>query len=547
MSPRPAPNQWFRLLLAFGFLSAVVARGEFAATTSETHFTVDTGAGLVFRIDRDDGDVESILFQGKELQTRGRKSGINSGLGGHGTTTRLAVNPESAVITVETDETNGVVKNLTHYYIARKGVNAIIMATHAEHPPSNGELRWITRLRAENFPKVVEASDLRGTRGPIESKDIFGRFDGTTRSKYYGNQRAIDLSDRGVAGPGIGLLMIYGNRESASGGPFFRDIQNQSGSNVEVYNYMFSGHNQTEPFRPGVLHGPYILSFRSGGKPAIPDLRFVASLGLKGYVGADARGELTLDRLDGRVSGFDYVISVSNERSQSWGRIGSADGSLRLVGIKPGRHLLRVYKGELEVESREVEITAGRVTRTGPIAITRDPSARSALWRIGEWDGTPLEFRNGRNITLMHPSDKRQASWKCPPFLVGQSRASDFPSCQWADVNANQRIDFHLAEIPDDGLSLRVGITAAFAGARPRVNLNGRWNSPIPESSRQPDSRSITIGTYRGNNHTFTYRLPSSALRKGANFLTLSPVSGRTGDAFLSPGYAIDCVDLLAE
>lgn len=532
--------------MAFGFLAAVgTVRADFSAVTEEKFFTVDTGAGLVFRVVRDNGDLDSIQFEGRELQTRGRKSGINSGLGGHGTSTRLATTPDTAIITVETDETNGVVKNLTHYYIARKGVNAIIMATHAERPPSNGEMRWITRLQAEHFPRVVEASDLRGTRGAIESKDVFGRADGTTRSKYYGNQRAIDLDARGVAGPRLGLLMVYGPRESASGGPFFRDIQNQSGSNVEVYNYMFSGHNQTEAFRPGVLHGPYALSFSSGAKPAIPDTRFVGSLGLKGHVGPGERGDLAIERIDGRVAGFEYVVSVSNEQSQAWTRVTSPDGSARVAGIKPGRHVLRVFKGELEVENREVEITAGQVARAGAISIGGDPSARAAIWRIGDWDGTPLEFRNGRNITLMHPSDKRQLPWKCPPFRTGTSRAIDFPSCQWADVNSGQRIDFSLAEVPREGLELRVGITAAFAGGRPRAGVNGRWNSPIPRPSSQPDSRSITIGTYRGNNHLYTYRIPASALRPGGNSITLAPVSGRTGEAFLSPGYAIDCVDMV--
>jgi hypothetical protein len=35
------------------------------------------------------------------------------------------------------------------------------------------------------------------------------------------------------------------------------------------------------------------------------------------------------------------------------------------------------------------------------------PSTASALWRIGDWDATPLEFMNGAHINVMHPSDVR--------------------------------------------------------------------------------------------------------------------------------------------
>lgn len=48
---------------------------------------------------------------------------------------------------------------------------------------------------------------------------------------------------------------------SSSGGPFFRDIDNQNGdTDNEIYFYMNSGHTQTEAYRQG-LHGPYALTF----------------------------------------------------------------------------------------------------------------------------------------------------------------------------------------------------------------------------------------------------------------------------------------------
>src|SRR5256886_16736191 len=83
---------------------------------------------------------------------------------------------------------------------------------------------------------------------------------------------------------------IMGNRESSSGGPFFRDINNQGGSQQELYNYMNSGHTQTEPYRMG-LHGPYALVVTSGEAPsADPDMSWMGELGLMGWVSERGRG-----------------------------------------------------------------------------------------------------------------------------------------------------------------------------------------------------------------------------------------------------------------
>ncbi len=65
---------------------------------------------------------------------------------------------------------------------------------------------------------------------------------------------------------------------------------------------------------------------------------------------------------------------------------------------------------------------------------------------------------------------------------------------------------------------------------------------------RQPQSRSFTIGTYRGNNATFICRIPASAFVIGENTLTVTPVSG-TGDLgpWLSAGWAYDAIQIDAE
>uniref|UniRef100_UPI003A86F84D polysaccharide lyase family protein n=1 Tax=Streptomyces sp. Agncl-13 TaxID=3400628 RepID=UPI003A86F84D len=65
----------------------------------------------------------------------------------------------------------------------------------------------------------------------------------------------------------------------------------------------------------------------------------------------------------------------------------------------------------------------------------------------------------------------------------------------------------------------------------------------------QPSTRDLTTGSYRGNNHTFVFNVPSSAWSSDAtqyNVLKINVVSGSTGSGFLSPGTSFDCIDLLA-
>ncbi|HEX8198963.1 MAG TPA: polysaccharide lyase family protein, partial [Isosphaeraceae bacterium] len=80
-------------------------------------------------------------------------------------------------------------------------------------------------------------------------------------------------------------------------------------------------------------------------------------------------------------------------------------------------------------------------------------------------------------------------------------------------------------------------------GARPKIAVNS-WSSANPAASAQPGTRSLTVGSYRGNNATFTFNVPASAFVAGTNTLTIVPISGITGSGFLSPGYSVDCVDM---
>ncbi|MCS0658622.1 rhamnogalacturonan lyase B N-terminal domain-containing protein [Massilia terrae] len=514
----------------------------FGVTAASGYLTVSSGAGLVFKVNQSSGDITSITYNcGPELQAQDKFSQISSGLGAAAS---YSVNGTVAKITIPTS-------TLTHYMLVRQNDNAIYMGTYISAEPTVGELRWVTRLAKSVFTGVPAESNLTGNTGAIESTDIYGMADGTTRSKYYGNQAAKDLAIRGVTGSGIGVFMAYGNRESSSGGPFFHDIQNQTGfpetnnpgGDVHVYNYMNSGHNQTEAFRTG-FHGPYALVFNDGSTtPAVPDMSWMSTQGLQGWVDATGRGGASGAGLTGMDASYSYTVGFANSAAQYWATATSS-GAFSLSDMKAGTYTMTVYKGQLAVYTEQVTVTAGSTTSLPSRAINNDPSATTALWRIGDWDGTPLEFMNGTSINVMHPSDVRNAAWGPVSYSVG-SAFTTFPAAQWkTGVNNPTTVTFNLTAAQIAAHTIRIGITAAYASGRPQIQVNS-WSSSNPAASTQPSSRSLTIGTYRGNNTTFTFPVPSTAFVVGTNTLTINAISGSSGTAFLSPGFSYDALDML--
>ena len=83
------------------------------------------------------------------------------------------------------------------------------------------------------------------------------------------------------------------------------------------------------------------------------------------------------------------------------------------------------------------------------------------------------------------------------------------------------------------------------ASSRPGIKVNAWVPSKHLEASSQPNSRSFTVGTYRGNNALFSYTIPASAFVADANTLTITPVSGEKDlDPWLSAGWAYDAIQL---
>lgn len=484
----------------------------FGVTNNGGLLTVDTGAGLVYQVNRG-GDIPSIKLNGNELNLTNQSSCVNSGFGATSVTVGPVIGGNRIMITC----VNG---DSIHYYLVRSGQNIIYMATFAGH---DTEWRFIPRLQNAKFKVVPAASDYTPGGTAIESEDTIRLANGDTVSKFYGNAQMRNDVSHGVSGTAGTAVMWMGNRETSSGGPFFRDIQTSAGSTgSNPYNYMKSGHAQTESWRRG-LHGVYALSF--GGTPDLGSIW--DPMGMTGYVPVSGRGQVNAS-----LSGGDFV-GYSNASAQYWSGPGLS------LFMKPGTYTMTLYKGELAVATSSVTVTA-RATVNKSISSTFP--FPPTIWRLGTWDGTPSEFMNAANVLRMHPSDHRISGWG--PKTISSNAPGSWPCYMFRDVNNGCKITFTLSSSQVAAHMVRISITGANAGGRPQIQINS-WTSPAPASTAQPNSRVLTIGTYRGNNALFTYAVPASAFVAGNNTLTVNVISGSTSSSpWTGPAVAFDCIEL---
>ncbi|KUM43320.1 hypothetical protein AR540_04265 [Pseudomonas sp. EpS/L25] len=525
---------------------------SFGLRQTRDAFTVDTGGGLVFTVRRQApdgsgkgvGNIVSLVYRGVEYQDSQKGSQINSGYSGlyddqsSVTVDAAQVDDDHIKVTVRAGA-------LTQYYLAHRGKAAIVMATVFSKEPKLGLVRFIARLRRDVLPEGPPCSDLNGTNRTVEAHDVFGLPDGETRSKHYSNIRLQDWRYFGAKGSYGAVWMVRDGQEGGSGGPFYRSLLDQGTVQDQELTYIVNyGEVQTEPFRTNIP-ASYALVFTDGAAPAPLDTTWLERMAISGWVGPEDRGGVIGAGLNGMDSGYPYTIGFANAAAQYWTNSQGGSGRFESLSMLPGTYRITVYKGELAVAEREVTVKRGGITRLDAIPIVNDPARTPAIWRIGHWDGMPTGLLNADKVTIMHPSDRRMAPWQIAEFTIGRSADATFPAYQWADVNSPIRIHFRLSPHELSAMTLRVGITIAYAGGRPAVSVN-KWAAPNQPPSVQPSSRSLTVGSYRGNNTIFSFPIPISALQAGDNVIDLSVISGKKGSGFLSAGISYDAIDLVA-
>ena len=147
--------------------------------------------------------------------------------------------------------------------------------------------------------------------------------------------------------------------------------------------------------------------------------------------------------------------------------------------MKPGSYTQTLYQGELAVATGAVTVTAGGET-TGQNIDSAWVTPAAPIFRIGAWDGTPSGFLNWSNLTWMHPSDSRMASWGPVTYTVGSSTAASFPAYQFKDVNNPTTVKFTLTPAQVAARTVRIGITAAYAAAGRRSPSTAGRPRPRP-------------------------------------------------------------------
>ncbi|GAA2614965.1 rhamnogalacturonan lyase B N-terminal domain-containing protein [Paractinoplanes durhamensis] len=531
-SHRRLPSRRRRGLLAGGVavVAAAAGIGLFGGqpwASAATNITYDTGSGVTFVVNATNGNITSLKHNGTELAQSGQAAGqFESGWSSAAVTSKTFSN--GALLVTAANNDIGV----TMYYFARKNDNTIYIATNITKALNPGEARFITRLSSKLLTTSPVAARTANSTGTVEGSDVFSFANGQTASKFFSSQRLIAQQPFGASGNGHGVYIIPGSNEMTSGGPFFRDIEvNDTGGAVNVTQYMFSGHYNTEGLRLG-LHGPYAMAVTDGALPAGRSLDFLSTY-IPGLLSNAVRGAVS-GTSGGSWNGQRGTVALSGPNGQYWGQ--SKSGQFLIGHVRPGTYTATLYAGELAVgATKQVTVTAGA---TSTLALTGDVPAAGTLLQLGAFDGTPAGFKNADKIETMHPSDSRMSAW-----TGAVSSAATLPMAEFKSVNSPLAVSLPLTSVPANGVKVRIATTGAFAGGRPAITV-GSFTSPASASPAPTNlnSRGITRGTWRGVNTTYTFTVPASALKAGSNTISVSVLSGSSGDTFLSPNFIFDAL-----
>lgn len=538
------------------FLAPAAVLAAWGYTDDGSNFVIDTNANLIVKVSKTNGDMTSIKYRGVEYNGQsGKNSHVESGLG----TSTVTIKQFTDQNVIKVNVVHGTLK---HDLVFRYGnPNVYIFMNKADN--SITVSRYIVRIPPDIFTNdlVSDTDWIPSGSENIESADVSEiPSNGHTYSKHYSGYkygRVMDFDYVDWKNANVGMYLIRSNHEKASGGPFFRSLIRRGGGGPDLYDiYHYSmGHTDVERFG---LQGPSVLHFTDNG--AAPnsnlfarkaDWSWIDSLGIDGWASASKRGAVSGVGLANMKSGLQYVVGLKSDAAQYWTTAGT-NGVWSIQGALPGTYTMTVYKSELEVYTRSVTITAGSTLPLNTVTCT-DPQDTAVIWRIGVWDGTPKGFRNFEDTpmkpTYMHPSDTRLASWTPGNFIIGTSTTNQFPGYMWKDINSPYLVYFRLTTAQyASSFKIRIGVTEGVTGGRPAIEVN-TWSAALQSQKSQADTRSLTVGTYRGNNQVYEYTVPASAWIKDTSeyqVLRINIITGKSGDAWLSGGVSFDALEMVA-
>jgi rhamnogalacturonan endolyase len=221
------------------FLAPAVVFAAWGYTDDGKNYVVDTGASLVVKVSKTNGDMTSINYAGVEYNGQsGKNSHVESGLGASTVTINQYTSPANIIkITVKYG-------TLIHTLAFRYG-NPNVYIFMNKKDTSVTVSRYICRIPPNVFTNNInEDTDwIPDGATAIESGDVDG-LNGQTWSKHYSGKkygRTIDYDWVGYTNSKAGMYMIRSNHEKASGGPFFRSLVRRGGSGgpdlYDIYHY----------------------------------------------------------------------------------------------------------------------------------------------------------------------------------------------------------------------------------------------------------------------------------------------------------------------
>src|SRR5690242_4713572 len=110
LSPPLTDLTYLTFLTILALLLPLRSWATFGVTSLSGSYTVDTGAGLVFKVNQSSGDITSIQSNGVEYQATDKNSHLISGLG-TATVTATTFGDSYIKISITTSPTNSVVSS----------------------------------------------------------------------------------------------------------------------------------------------------------------------------------------------------------------------------------------------------------------------------------------------------------------------------------------------------------------------------------------------------------------------------------------------------
>jgi hypothetical protein len=140
-------------LLFISLLFPLRSLASFGVTSNGGYYTVDTGAGLVFKVSQASGDITSLVYNGTQYQATDKNTHIASGLGSatvtattYGSSYSNSASAETTLPRFDNVSQSGATLILNGSGGPAEGAGYLLMSTNADTPLLN----WL-RLATNTF------------------------------------------------------------------------------------------------------------------------------------------------------------------------------------------------------------------------------------------------------------------------------------------------------------------------------------------------------------------------------------------------------------